>query len=252
MRSTIGITAPAYQLSGSQTSGSEVQRHIAFLESLGAQSVVLTQGKATSEAVKSHELNGLLFSGGGDVAASLYGGREDLSWDRVDPERDAGELSLLRLAYAEQVPMLCVCRGMQIANVALGGTLIEDIPAELGPRYSISHHQVRDLKRPPREQVHEVHMSEDSQLARIFGDVRVWTNSLHHQAIRALAPPLRGVGYTEDGIIEAVELTYPEFFFYGVQWHPEYLPADEASVRLYAAFLDAAKATIPDSRMHES
>lgn len=219
-----------------------MQRHFWLLKSLGADVVVLPKGEPAMEAVDRNRLGGILFSGGGDVAASLYGGRENLSWDRVDPERDAGELALLRRAYADRIPMLCVCRGMQLANVALGGTLIEDIQSELGAQYSVSHHQVRELERPPREAVHEVHIEKDSGLAAIFQSDRVWANSLHHQAIRTLAPPLRAVGHADDGVIEAIELRERAFFFYGVQWHPEFLPADEHSVRLYSTFLAAAQA----------
>lgn len=248
MRPTIGVTSPTQTPAGEQA-GAEVQRHIRLLESLGAHVVVLAKGTPTCRAAERRNLNGILFSGGGDVAASLYGGNESLSWDRVDTARDTHEIALLRLAYAKRIPMLCVCRGMQIANVALGGTLIEDIQAELGQRYRVRHHQVRELERDPRERVHEVRIETGSGLAEILGMDRVWTNSLHHQAIRTLAPPLRDVGRTEDGVIEAIELRQHDFFLYGVQWHPEHLPADEASIRLYSVFLDAATSVL-GSRMH--
>lgn len=237
--------------SAGDRTGAEVQRHFRLLKSLGADVVVIAKGDAAAQALDGHGLNGILFSGGGDVAASLYGGSENLSWDRVDAERDAGEVTLFDRAYARKIPMLCVCRGMQLANVALGGTLIEDIQSELGPQYRVSHHQLRELERPPRERVHEVMINADSGLGRILGADRIWTNSLHHQAIRTLAPPLRAVGHAEDGVIEALELLEPDFFFYGVQWHPEHLPADDSSVRLYTAFLEAATATIPESRMRK-
>ncbi len=251
MRPTIGITSPACHSSAEEQRGAEVQRHFRLLESLGADVVVIAKGKPAAQALESHSLKGILFSGGGDVDASLYGGSEELSWDRVDAERDAGEVALLRRAYAQQIPMLCVCRGMQLANVALGGKLIEDIQSELGGQYRLSHHQLRELERPPRERVHEVSVDPDSALAGILGSNRIWTNSLHHQAIRTVAPALRAVGHAEDGVIEAVELLDRQFFFFGVQWHPEFLPADESSVRLYTAFLEAARASIPDSGMHE-
>ncbi len=251
MPPVIGVTSPACHPSADEQPGAEVQRHFRLLKSIGAEVVVIPKGEAAPHVVERRAVQGILFSGGGDVAASLYGGKESLSWDRVDSERDAGELALLRRAFADRIPVLCVCRGMQIANVALGGTLIEDIQSELGAQYRVSHHQVRELERPPREAVHEVNIEAASGLAQIIQTDRLWTNSLHHQAIRTLAPPLRAVGHAEDGVIEAIELHRREFFFYGVQWHPEFLPADEPSVRLYTAFLEAAEASIPDSRMRD-
>lgn len=224
---------------------------MALLESLGAQAVVLPRGGST-EVVERCSLDGILFSGGGDVSASLYGGRVELSWDRIDAERDAGELALFRKGFAQRLPMLCVCRGMQIANIAFGGTLIEDIEREFGVNYRIQHHQVRELGKPPEERTHEVQIKKGSELSNIIGAKRFWTNSVHHQSIRVLAPPLRAVAHADDGVIEAVELAAPDFFFFGVQWHPESLPADEASTQLYSAFIEAAaQGRILDSGMPE-
>ncbi|MGH7736378.1 MAG: gamma-glutamyl-gamma-aminobutyrate hydrolase family protein [Candidatus Tyrphobacter sp.] len=251
MRPTIGVTSPVCHPAAGDQIGSEVQRHFRLLESLGADVVVIAKGEAAAQALERPGPSGILFSGGGDVAASLYGGSEDLSWDRVDTERDAGEVALFHRAFAKKIPMLCVCRGMQLANVVLGGTLIEDLQSELGTQYRVSHHQMRELERPPRERIHEVSIEPDSGLAEVLGASSVWTNSLHHQAIRTLAPPLRAVGRAEDGVIEAIELRVPDFFFFGVQWHPEHLPADDSSVRLYTALLEAATATIPESRMRD-
>jgi putative glutamine amidotransferase len=212
-----------------------------LLRSLGANSVILPGGDETARAMEIYDLQGILFSGGGDVAADYYGGRRDLCWDG-DSKRDAGELSLLRGGFEARIPILCVCRGLQLANVAFDGTLIEDIGTELGERYSVKHHQVRELDKPPSERTHEVQLEADSDLARVLGARTLQTNSIHHQAIRMLAEPLRAVGHTGDGIVEAVELAIPDRFFYGVQWHPESLPADEASIRLYRAFVEAAGA----------
>lgn len=251
MRPVVGITSPVCYPSAGDQIGAEVQRHFRLLESLGADVVVIAKGEAAAQALDGPALNGILFSGGGDVAASLYGGSEDLSWDRGDSERDAGEMMLFQRAYVGKIPMLCVCRGMQLANVVLGGTLIEDLRSELGSKYRVCHHQMRELERPPQERVHEVSIEPNCGLAKILGESRISTNSLHHQAIRTLAPPLRAVGHADDGVIEAVELLDPEFFFYGVQWHPEHLPADAASVRLYSAFLEVAKRQIPESRMRK-
>lgn len=252
MRPRIGVTSPLAFASFDEAVGHEVRRHVALLESLGAEVVVLGCGSATANALGRHHLDGVLLSGGGDVEASLYGGKSSLCWDRVDIERDNGELVLLRRAFAKRIPTLCICRGMQLANVAFGGTLIEDIEAELGVEYRVPHHQVRELNRLPSEHAHEVCLAADSELASVLRKERLMTNSLHHQAIRALAAPFRAVGHTGDGIIEAIELAAREFFFFGVQWHPESLPKDDSSLRLYAAFVGAAGRTlIPESGMRE-
>jgi gamma-glutamyl-gamma-aminobutyrate hydrolase PuuD len=251
VRPRIGITTPLPFASFEEMVGQEARRHVKLLESLGAETLLLARGDATANALERHDLNGSLFSGGGDVAATLYGGRPELCWDRVDLERDNGELSLLRKVFARRVPALCICRGMQLANVAFGGTLIEDIKTELGGRYSVPHHQVRELDKFPSEHTHEVRLADGSALAKILGTQRPATNSIHHQAIGTLAAPFRASGRTDDGIIEAIELAAPDFFFFGVQWHPESLPADDASTRLYSAFVSAAsKALLPESGMH--
>lgn len=224
------------------TIGREVCRHADLLESHGAEVVVLARGRRTAEALERYRLGGVLFSGGGDLEPSLYGGRTDLNWDSADGERDSGELALIRKTFAQRVPTLCVCRGIQIVNVAFGGTLIEDIKAELGANYTIKHHQVRELEKLHNQRSHEVRLESSSEMAELVASDRFLTNSIHHQSIRAVAAPLRAVGRTEDGVIEAVELTAPDFFFFGVQWHPESLPDDDVSVKLYSAFVDAARA----------
>jgi len=218
----------------------EAGRHARLLQTLGAATVILPRGCGTAKALEHLKLDGLLFSGGGDVDASLYGGRSELAADRVDGVRDEGELALLRLAFARRVPMLCVCRGMQLANVAFGGTLIEDIPSALGADHGIKHHQVHELGIAPSEPTHQVLLQQQSMLASILGRSSIWTNSLHHQALRHLAAPLSAVAHTADGIVEAVELTARDQFFMGVQWHPESLPDRDESKRLYCAFIQAS------------
>lgn len=240
MRPTIGITSAQRWPQDEERAGKEVLRHAALLESLGAEAIVLARGQATAHALEHEAFDGVLLSGGGDVAVEHYGGRADQCWESEDAERDEGELALIRTAFARRVPTLCVCRGLQVANVAFGGTLIEDIKSELGQRYRIRHHQTRESGKQHDERTHDVLIDGDSALARVIAVRRIATNSMHHQAIRIVAAPFRAVGHTDDGIIEAIELAVPEFFFYGVQWHPESLPDDAATNRLYAAFVKAA------------
>jgi putative glutamine amidotransferase len=241
VRPRIGVTSAARHPMNEASFGNEVRRHVGLLESVGAETVVLASGAPTSEALERYALSGILLSGGGDVAAERYGGISRLCWETVDELRDEGEVALVHASFARRLPVLCVCRGLQVANVALGGTLVEDIEIELGDAYLIKHHQVRELAKSPSERTHAVVFEPDCALARVLGTNRLSTNSMHHQAIRSTAAPLRAVGRSDDGVIEAIELAAPEFFWYGVQWHPESLPNDDASVRLYRAFVDAAR-----------
>jgi putative glutamine amidotransferase len=239
-RPVIGITSPLESIDEEELGKYEVGRHKKLLESLGAATVILPRGKATAQALDRHQFDGLLFSGGGDVAPELYGGRADLAGNRVDPIRDAGEMALLRRAFAQRIPTFCVCRGMQLANIAFGGTLIEDLPSELGARYVIKHHQVRELAKPANVATHEVSINRQSMLCEIAKQTSLQTNSLHHQAIRTLAAPFISAGTTADDVIEAIELKVRDFHFVAVQWHPESLPGTSASARMYSALIAAA------------
>ncbi len=190
-------------------------------------------------------LGGVVFSGGVDVDPARYGGRLDHSnkAKKYRPERDDFEIALIRATRELAVPTLCVCRGLQVANVAFGGTLIEDVRDELGPRYEIEHRQVHEsgLDRSDYAPGHDVAVDPDSALARILGVPALVTNSMHHQALREVAGALRVVARTPDGVVEGVDAMFDHPFFVAVQWHPEELD-DEPSRRLFAALTAAAAA----------
>lgn len=163
-------------------------------------------------------VDGLLLPGGGDVAPGYYNGdTADGSVREVDEARDRSELMLVQQALEIGKPLLAICRGHQVFNVALGGTLWEDL------LQGMPGSQPHDCGQNGREFLaHTVQLEPESRLARILGAGEVQVNSLHHQGIRALAPPLRPVGAAPDGLIEAVELREHPFAV-GVQWHPENL-----------------------------
>ncbi len=183
-------------------------------------------------------LDGVLLPGGGDIAPSHYGGDEtDETVRNIDSERDALELWLARYAAESATPLLAICRGLQVVNVALGGSLYEDIYR--GMPGAILH-DYND--RSERDYLaHEVSVATHSRLAQALeanGSLRV--NSLHHQGIRRLAPGLAAVATAPDGLIEAVELRdHP--FAVAVQWHPEAILAREPRMnQLFRAFVQAA------------
>lgn len=189
-------------------------------------------------------LDGVLLAGGLDVDPRRYGGRTDPTVDPPNPDRDALELALVAEARARGLPVLGICRGLQVANVACGGTLIEDLPAELGPAPPIPH-RVRGRDGEERAgyvEGHVVRIAPESALAALTGEA-IPTNSLHHQAVRRLGAGLVAVGRTGDGVVEALEAAFPHPFFLAVQWHPELLPAADAPARrLFDAFVAAARA----------
>ena len=172
-------------------------------------------------------LDGLVLCGGGDVAPEAYGARDEGRCTHIVPERDALELCLTRRALADGLPILGICRGIQVLNVAAGGTLIQDIPSTW-PN-PLSH--ATPSTRLRDHLAHTVHLEPDSLLHRLWGGAvagthaapDVWVNSMHHQAIDLLGDGLRVTARSQDGIIEAVEGVGARGTVMGVQWHPEEL-----------------------------
>jgi putative glutamine amidotransferase len=160
-------------------------------------------------------LDGLVLTGGGDVDAALYGEALAPEAYDVDPARDAWELALVEAAYGDpELPVLGVCRGAQLLNVAAGGSLIQHLPNVAGE----SHRQREHFQ----DEVHTVDIEPDSRLAAIVAPRRLGVNSIHHQAIARVGEGFRPVAWAPDGIIEAIERT-DELPIVAVQWHPESL-----------------------------
>src|ERR1051325_10278998 len=169
--------------------------------------------------------DGIMITGGDDIQPELYSDKvaPDLrkTVGRTDAVRDLLETLVVKEAFAQRKPLLAICRGHQITNITLGGTLFVDIPTQA--KSEINHCQLKHKDRI----VHDVQLEPDSLIARIFGKGTIGVNSSHHQAIHKLAKPLRVVGRARDGIIEAVELRPEDSglmpYFLGVQFHPERL-----------------------------
>jgi len=157
-------------------------------------------------------VRGLVLTGGEDVAPDRYGAAPHPRLGDVDPVRDAAELALIAAARARRLPILAICRGIQILNVALGGTLYQDLDSE---RPGSVPHSAETTR-------HAVHVEAGSLLERTLGTRSATVNSRHHQAIRDLAPGLRAVAWADDGVIEGAEpADKNEAWIVAVQWHPE-------------------------------
>lgn len=178
------------------------------------------------------EIDGLILSGGGDVAPDLYNDQPHPRLGQVDRARDRFEMALVRRAVDRGRPILAVCRGIQVLNVALGGNLYQDLSSER--EGGIQHHQ----KAPHDVATHRVWIDENSRLHQITGQKQPMVNSRHHQAVKDIADHLVRAATAPDGVVEAVEHVEAAFVI-GVQWHPESL-ADETSRRLFAALVEAA------------
>ena len=159
-------------------------------------------------------VHGILVTGGGDVQPSRYHAKPVAETRHVDPLRDAFDIELLKVAIESDVPVLATCRGMQVLNVTLGGSLVQHVPAVTG-----QNHDRIDLW---HEGVHKVKVEPDSHLAEALGCTEVYVNSLHHQAVCDAAPGTRAVAWAEDDTVEAIELPGSPHVV-AVQWHPELL-----------------------------
>ena len=182
-------------------------------------------------------LDGLLLPGGGDVDPAYYGESRHARCGVASPERDETELALARWAMEEGKPLLAVCRGIQVLNVALGGSLYQDIQAQAPGADRHDWHRGHPRDHRP----HTLAIVPQSRLAQLSGTIALPVNSLHHQAIKEVAPGLAVVARAPDGIVEAVEAPdHP--FAVGVQWHPEELATDDARAQgLFDALVEASR-----------
>jgi putative glutamine amidotransferase len=183
-------------------------------------------------------VSGLLLSGGPDVDPVCYGAERHAALGPTDRAVDAYEVALCRQADQRRLPILGICRGAQVLNVARGGTLHQHVP-DLNHGV-VKHRQVE----PPDRTTHEVRVSPDSSLAQTTGGGPVNVNSFHHQTINRLGHDLRPVAWAEDGLIEAVEGDDGRFVL-GVQWHAETLVGEAEQLALFERLVEAARLLAP-------
>jgi putative glutamine amidotransferase len=208
--------------------------YVDAVQEAGGMAVMLTPDERVAEepAQALEMIDGLMLAGGADIDPSSYG--ESAQAETVDtvPERDRFEIALTRAAIERDIPVLGICRGMQLINVALGGTLIQHLPEHYG------HHEHRRVLGSFDGADHDVEVSADTLAMRVISEPRHATKSHHHQGVNVLGEGLRVSGTSAmDGLAEAIELPSSSFVL-GVQWHPE---ADAASP-VVRALVEAARA----------
>lgn len=177
--------------------------------------------------------DGLLIPGGADVEPSLYNRERSKDCGKSNPKRDAAELKILEVYLPTNKPILCICRGMQILNVFFGGTLHQDI----SKMQTVKHNRFLSRKAGS----HEVMVKTHTKLGKIFSEIMVKVNSMHHQAIDQLGPGLTPSGVSPDGFIESVEVFLHPFCI-GVQWHPEHMAkTSPAQQKLFDIFVETCR-----------
>jgi putative glutamine amidotransferase len=199
---------------------------------------VLIPNQLPEEAVKKllTRLDGVVFTGGGDIKTSYYQEADHPKVKAVEPDRDQVELMLLEKVVNDGVPFLGICRGLQLINVGLGGTLFADIADQVpgAEKHDFYPNWERDYL------AHPVEVDPGTKLAGIIGAGQVEVNSLHHQAVDKLAPDLVVTAIAPDGIVEALELPDHPFGL-AVQWHPEWLTGHSEMRAIFAAFAAAVE-----------
>ena len=238
------MTAPLIGLTTSRTRNlhgipviSVTEAYVQSVLRAGGLPLLVPVGLSRSQLEElSSRLQGILFTGGGDIDPARFNGLPHPRVYDVDPERDALEFDLVHQAVAEGKPFFGICRGAQVVNVALGGSLYTDIEDQR--QDALKHDWFSGHPRDLRS--HTVQIERASRLAGILGSLAPGVNSLHHQGIQDVAPVLQPTAYAPDGLVEAVELPQHPFGL-AVQWHPEWLPDDEAMQALFRAFVAACQ-----------
>lgn len=211
------------------------ENYLRAVREAGGIPVVLPNTGGNTESIPDYlaRLDGLLLPGGADIPPSEYGEEAHETVELLDEDRYRFERALVRAWIDEsEKPLLGICLGSQWINVSSGGSLVQDIPSEVGGNH--------------RDTTHPIALEPDSRLARILGKTELEVNSMHHQAADEIGRGLRAVAKSPDGVVEATESTDPQRFLIGVQWHPEKMVDDETQKKLIKAFVSESRIPNPE------
>ncbi len=236
-RPRIGITGVTRERQGMDITGVNAA-YVRAVIAAGGLPVIITPELEPGCAVELFgECDGLLLTGGEDVDPARYGATPHEKLGAVSPSRDVNEIALIAEARARDLPILGICRGIQILNVACGGTLFQDLPSQHSRGVNHDPGGARDAV------AHPLTLEPQSRLAKIFDQGGITANSIHHQGIDRLGEGLVATAHASDGLIEGIESSNPKEWLIGVQWHPEELAAAHAPQRrLFEGFMSAAGA----------
>ena len=229
----IGIGSDVLAENGERDRATMYLTYVEAVRRSGALPVIIPpQGENSGELLES--LDGLLLAGGGDCDPAAYGEARHPSVELMDARRQNNDLGLARAARDQRLPTLGICLGMQVLNIAAGGTLIQDIATQ-------HETTVQHASLPDDRVRHEIRIDPSSYLGRIVGSTEIDVNSSHHQAVRAVGEGLVVTAWATDGIVEALEdPAHP--FYVGVQWHPEDMAEEASATAIFSAFIEAARA----------
>jgi len=232
MKPLIGIGSDVAHKDGQRDRAFVYTTYVDSLRRAGAVPVLIPpQPENARELIE--DLDGLLLAGGDDCDPAVYGETPHPSVEPMDPRRQANDFTLARAARERGIPTLGICLGVQVMNVAAGGTLIQDIASSIDT-------EIDHASEPTDRHRHEVFIEANTHLANILGARELNVNSSHHQAIGRVAENLRVTAHAPDGVVEGLEdPAHP--FYVGVQWHPEDLAREESASALFGAFVEAAR-----------
>ena len=228
----IGIGADVSVTPGERDRAFVFTTYVEALRRAGAIPVVIpSQPENAADLVAS--LHGLVLAGGDDCDPALYGEEPHPSLQPMDSRRQANDLALAKAAREQGIPTLGICLGMQMMNVAAGGSLVQDIDSAMKT-------EIRHASRPENRRRHDVTVEQGTQLASILRRRELNVNSSHHQAIRNVGEGFRVTAHAPDGIVEALE-DPAQTFYLGVQWHPEDMTGEDSAAALLGALVEAAR-----------
>lgn len=227
------------------TCGIDYEKELAYVKNgyfraihkCGALAVLIPVDNLFSEKELIHKLDGLLLTGGPDVDPMFFKEEAYTFNGNISPERDKQELALAELAFYAGKPILGICRGAQVLNVAMGGTIFQDIKSQTDTKFLLKH----DQQAPKWYPTHNISITIGSKVEKYFNNTSARVNSFHHQAIKDVAPGFAATAVSSDGIIEAIEYTGDKYAV-GVQWHPETMwEKDDIHLKVFEDFVVECK-----------